>query len=1197
MTANVIIHKDPFRPALNMETLEVNHGLTILETLVNLDYCTPLENSIRRNGAFVVLLNGVAVLQKDWNLVLCENDVIQITRLPKGGGGGSNIGNILAAVIIAVAAYFTMGLSLYASVAVGVGAYVGLSLLTGPIPTPSQTNGQTGENASSTYSLSAQGNIARLLQAMPRIYGRVKATPDLAANPYSEYEGNQQYLYQLFCVSLGSVEIERIDFDDTNINDFPDAQYQIIGPNQAVTLFPDNVVSSDAVSNGPTMLAPNEPNYTVIGPYTAVPSGKKAKYLAVDILLARGLGLINDEGTTVNRSVTVQFEYRTIDDNGNPTGNWEILTNQTVTLATSTAQTLTFKVEIPTEGRFQVQGYRTSPSALDNRTFDSVQWVGLRGYLTSTYTYGNCTLLAVKARATNLLNNTTARRLTVWAKGLVQKWDPVNGWGALTFSDSPAWIASDILRNEDYGRGFATSRFNVAKLYQLADTWAARGDTFNGVFDSTSQLWEALGKVLRVGRAVPVYYAGVIDFIRDQPQTIPTAHFQPANIISGSFETTYQFFDVDTPDHVVIQYRDGATWQPAEVTCALPGETALNPSTIELFGITNRDQAYREGMSLAAGNRDRRRIIRFSTLTEGLVLKYNGLIRISHDVPQWGFSGRVLSFDAATGRLRTSELIPFDPSVTNVIAFRKKDGSENGPFTMTPDPQADDNNRVFGCIVGGTLAQRQAIYISDGVLEDNTFYQCGPTERSGLKALVKSVKPDQDGKVSVECFNYAESVYSAENGGVVPPPGPESSLPGTPAAPIVDKVDVVYTVVVGQQNIIATPAKGAIYYEFQALKSDSNTWVLLGTQESPIMSVGLSPGQWSVRVRGVGRSPGPWATWTGTIEATSLPTATLDTFTAVSQLFAISLNWSFSAASVTLAKEIEVYAGLTNVLGNATRLFKLPYPANAYMLYGLEPGERRYFWARVIDTADRVGAWFNNSQPITQIAVNDPSLLLTALGNAITESQLSQELAEKINEPNVDLTPVYAAITAEQEARINADGGLATRIDGTVAVANNAWAATQTNATSIAKTNGDLSAMYTIKTQVTSNGIPYMASIGVGVDNTGGIITSQILFRADTFAMINPNSGAYAAPFIVKGNNTYIAAAFIETATITNAIIGQTISSTAQTNWGGPVMTQDFAGGQSIYRHPTMANTYTIVNQNGIQVVISGVLRFRAGTW
>jgi predicted phage tail protein len=1169
MAANLVIHKDPFRPALNVETSKVKDGQTIWQTLVDSGFCTPLEHRIARNGPFIVLLNGELILEADWAVLLNEDDVVQVTRLPRGGGkGGSNVGNILGAIVIAVAAYFTFGLSLVATAAVGVGAFAALSLMTGAVPAPTTAIGSSGESPSPTYSLNAQGNIPRLLQAMPRIYGRVQTTPDFAALPYSEYEGNEQYLYQLFCISLGAVEIESITFDNTLIGNFPDAQYEIINPGGAVTLFPDNVVTSDAVT-GQTLLAPNNPGYTIVGPYVAVPAGKTANFIAVDIAAPQGVGRIDDNGKTVSNSVEVSFEYQTIDDAGNAISAWLPLVTKTLTFATTQAQIITIKVPV-TPARYQIRGRRFTNEVLDNRTYDTVQWTGLRSYLSSTYTYGNCTLLAVKARATNSLNSTTARRLQVVAIGKTSTWDPVNGWGPLVSNTSPAWAAADILMHPEYGRGLPTSRLNINKLYALAQTWQSRGDTFNGVFDSTSQLWESLSAVLRVGRCVPMYYAGVIDFIRDEPQSIPTASFQPGNIIAGSFKTTYNFFDVNTPDHVIINYRDSTTWEPAQVSCTLPGETALNPKTIDFFGCTSRDQAWREGMSMVAANRDRRRRISFSTLTEALVLKYNGLIRVSHDVPQWGFSGRVLSFNATAGILRTSEPVPFDISTTNVIAFRKKDGSEHGPFTMSRDSTIDEENGVFGCVVGGTLAQRQAIFISDGTRQDYTFYQCGPTEKCGIKALVMSITPDADGKVRVECINYADSVYSAENGGVVPPPGPESSLPTTPTNPIIDRVSVVYTVTVGEQNVIATPARGAIYYEFQAKLTGQSDWAILGNQDTPIMVVHLQAGNWSVRVRGIGRNPGPWTTWTGDIASTSLPTATLDTFVAAKALWAIDLSWTYSAASASLAKNVEIWAGLTNVLGNASRVANLPYPANKFTITNLVAAEGRYLWARVIDTAGRIGPWFNNGVPIYQIAEDSAAKILAYLTQQISDSQLTIALLDKIENPIVDFGPVYAAIDHEETQRINgdtalttittnqqttinanssaiaqeattrsnADSTLTTQVNTAASTANAGLALAQTVQTTAANTNGDLAAMYNIKTQIDVNGRTYVASIGVGVSNTGGIIESQILLAASRFAIIDPNSGSLKVPFAYYNGAVYMNLAMIENASITTAKIG-----------------------------------------------------------
>jgi len=1154
MPSNLVIHTNPYRPNLNVTESEVEPGLTIFQHLENIKLISFTEDGFYRMGCFVVLHNGVPVLSKDWNVVVEDDHVLQVAYLPKGGGGGSNLKAILGAIIIAVAAFFTFGLSLVAAAAVGVGAFAALSLMTGAVPPPTSTSNSSSSN-SPTYSLNAQSNSARLLEAIPKCYGRTLIVPDLASQPYTEYEGNEQYLYQLFCLSLGTVEVEKILIDETNINQFTDAQYSVIYPNQAVTLFPDNVVTSDSVSNL-EMKAPNSPGFNILGPYVASPSGTVASAIGIDLNFPTGLGEVDDDGNTRPYSVTVNFEYQQVNDAGTPIGAWTALVTKQFTFASKQPQVVSFRVDTPLI-RCQIRGQRITNETGDNRTFEMVQWAGLRSYLQSTYTYGNVTLLAVKMRATAALNATTARKFSVIVKDRVQTWDPINGWGGYVYSDgNPAWIAADMLRDTDYGRGLGTDRLAMTKLYALSQTAASRGDRFNGVFDSTSQLWDALAKVLRCVRTVPIYYAGVIDFIRDQPQTIPTAMFQPANMVAGSFKTTYNFFDVDTPDHVIVQYIDPDTWKTETVTCRLPGETALNPYNVTLFGCTDRNQAFREGISMAAANRDRRRSISFATLSEGFVPRYNGLIRISHDMPLWGYSGRVISFNRATGQLRTTEQIEFLEPIPHVIAFRKKNGSEDGPYSIVRDFSLNIDEGEYGCIVQASTAQKNAIYISNGVRDEFTFYQAGPTEKQGLKALVMSATPDSQGQVNITCINYADSVYSAENGGIVPPPPPGSNLPGVPTAPIVNTVNVVYTTTVGVQNIIASAANGAIYYEFACRIQVNGTygdWANLGTNSLPTLVINLSPGNWQVRVRGVGRMPGPWATWTGAIEATSLPTARLDTFFATTKLFAIGLSWTFDPETLSIVKSVEVYAGRTNVLGNASRLFTLPYPANSFDHTNMEPGERWYYWARCTDSAGRVGPWFNNSLPITQISEIDADKLLVALTGKIEKTQLAQDLLEEIE----------------------SDDGALVKVE---------------------ELESELAAMYTIKTQLTVNGVPYMAGIGVGVENNEGIITSQVLFRADRMALINVNNaGVVFSPFVVDGVNTYLANAFIKNGSIDNLKVGDLYSNnyvSGVSGWfiskGGYMENNGSGGGYRV----TQSNQYwrLWVDGLGLPLVEMGVL-------
>lgn len=1188
---NLSVHRNAFHPHLNAEHSLMPVGMSINEVLVGRDLLRDTPDGWVRVAPYVVMINGGYVLQKDWNVILDANDVVQIVHMPKGGGGGSG-GGIIIGILGAVLAYFTFGVSLVGIAAMGA-ALAGGFLLGNLIPTPPSMNqGANPETSSSTYNLEAQGNRAKLNQAMPRVYGTMRTYPDLATKSYSEFESNQQMLYQLFCISLGEVDVDEIFLDETPITNFSDAQWEVIKPGGVVTLFPDNVIVSDAVNNI-ELVAPDSPDWR---PPTAfvISNTIDIDSIAIDIQNPRGVGQIDKNpkgnGGTLALTVLVFAEYRNL--NGGP---WTSMDIPPITYATQTPQMRTYRVTVPL-GKYEVRVQRVSGTP-ETGAFDMCTWIGLRGYASSTRVYGNCTLLATKMRATGALNSNTAKKLSTVSTGKISKWDPVNGWGPLVRTSNPCWAAADVLRNTDYGRGLPTSRMNIQNIYRLAGVADTRGDQFNGVFDVNTQLWEALKTVLRVMRSTPIYYAGNIDFIRDEPQTVVRANFTPGHMVKGSFTTTYSFVDDDSPDHIVVEYIEPSLgWKTDEVTCAFPDSPMRNPVKVAIKGITIRDQAAREGMSMAAANRDRRRSIQFTTLRPGLLPSYNSLVRINHDVPLWGYSGRILSFTPSNGRMRTTEPVPFNEPGTWLATFRKRDGTENGPYQILKWEDLNADNNEFGFIVVGTTAELSTIYISDGYREDLTFYTCGPSTRRGLLALTQSCKPTSDGQVQLTFINSADSVHYAENDMNVPPPEPESGLPGVDALPIVDSVDVVYTVEVGVQNIVAKVSRQASYYEFEA-RVQGGLWQRLGIQQDPMMPANLSPGPWEVRVRGVNRVEGPWTTWAGVIEATTLPVVKITSFTAGSELFCIPLHWTYDPNNLNIADSVEVRSGITNVFGDSQPLINLPYPANSYSHVGLGHGDRRYYWIRARDTAGRYGPWFNNGLALTSVTTSNADNILDAVDGQIGEEQLTHQLLEKINTPDVDLDPLWTAINDERTQRIEGDTAIASDVTETMAVANGAMAATQTNATSIAKTNGDLAAMYTIKTQMDVNGNPYIAAIGVGVENTGGVITSSITMMGDKLTFINPNNGSLQTLMQLTSEGLVVRSAFISKATITNALIGATLTSVATDGSGNPILSLDFQTGAIVSRAVSGGRRVERDNMGERIYDENGTLRMRMGMW
>jgi hypothetical protein len=222
-------------------------------------------------------------------------------------------------------------------------------------------------------------------------------------------------------------------------------------------------------------------------------------------------------------------------------------------------------------------------------------------------------------------------------------------------------------------------------------------------------------------------------------------------------------------------------------------------------------------------------------------------------------------------------------------------------------------------------------------------------------------------------------------------------------------------------------------------------------------------------------------------------------------------------------------------------------------------------------------------------------------GDAALASQVTTVQA------NVDAAAVntLALVQTEQTARSTGDSANATAITNVQAsvadITNNKLppinAAVQTNANAYADLSGKVGAAYTIKTSVSVNGHTYMSSIGVGTDNSSGIIESQILLAASRVAIIDANGGAITAPFVVQGGQVFISQALIGTSWITNANIVDVIQATAVGANGQPRWRLDKNGTLTMNGANAGAG-YLTISDSTVQVYDgAGTLRVRLGLW
>jgi len=857
MKALVITCRDPFRPA-NQRSVDVVRRRRSLRNLAP-----------RGRLPVICQVNGQWISRKAWAMRVQDGDSVIFVTLPQGGGGGGS--NPLKIVLMLVVMYFapylaTQLLGITGAAAIG---SLGVSLVTGAIgllgnmlinaliPAPSPTAAQQSTSlaaASPTYSLGAQGNTARIGQPIPVIYGRHLIFPDFAAMPYLEYAGNEQYLYQLFCIGQGEYTIETIRVEDTPISSFSEITYEVIPPGGSVSLFPTSVTTSGEVAGQEALTS------TILGPFVANDAGTTANYLAIDVVMSRGLYYANESGGLDAVSISWTVEAQQINDVGAAVGGWFVLGAQSYSAATTTPQRLSYKYAVAS-GRYQVRLTRTDAKQTGSRYGHELDWVGLRAYLPGTQVYGNVTLVAMRMRATNNLSSQASRKINMIVQRKLKTWNPISGWSTGTVpTRSIAWALADICRAQ-YGAALADSRIDLAGLHALDAIWASRGDSFNAIYDSQSTIMEGLTLTARAGRAIPFMQGGVAHVVRDQAAVLPTAKFTQRNIIKNSFKIDYLMASEETVDSIDVTYFDEDVWTERPVRATLPGGTSDKPASVKLFGVTNRQQAWREGMYAAACNRYRRRLPTFSTEMEGFIPTICDLIAVQHDMPKWGQSGEIVAWDAATKTAILSEPLDWSAGGPHVLAFRGRDGKPQGPYVATAGADAYHVTLTDWALSGKYWSDKVSDKATPDISGDRerSHYAFGPANAQYIKCRLLAMRPKSAETVEVAAVVESDFVHTADIG--VAPGVTAWQLPAKFTTPVVSGLSLSSVLhMPGRMTASWQPAAGAERYQVEQ-SNGNGSWVrvdeIFGTSLEMAVLYGVDT---IVRVAGVsGIARGPWA--------------------------------------------------------------------------------------------------------------------------------------------------------------------------------------------------------------------------------------------------------------------------------------------------------------------------------------------------
>lgn len=857
---------------------DVPEGSTLQEYMLDRypesrNFPVPVIAWAKENG------EDLPLMRAEWPVrQLYGDEAICVTAVALGGGGGgSSTGGILqiiisvvaavASVIFPVAAPFIMAAAVAANMLVGA-IFKPKGISAGHLPAAS------AEAASPTYSINASSNQARLNQPEPEGFGRLSVIPDYVAVPWSEYVGNEQYLYQVFGLGRGLYEIHSMAFGGTEFwkdgalveggyvtyddDGNPSIQIQIVDPGGAVTLFPDNVESSVSVA-GQELIAPNADGHGWVGPFPVCPPGTTTTRIQNDLVFQRGLGRYNDKGKLRAFTVEWEFQYQQIDDWNTPQTTWATLNKDGRSLGTQTPQRISLLDNV-IDGRYWVRARRSSNTVGDGRTLDEMRWEGMRAYLPGTLRYHQ-TVVALRIKATNTMSQNAAERFTVIQTRKLPVWNPQTRlWSepepTRSFAAAVAWVAKC-----EWGGRLTDNRIDLAGLAALEEKITARGWTFDAWIDGPYSVWSLITEMCAAVRVIPRPAGSILTFVMDEADR-PVRHvFTPHDIVRGSFRPRWITHSDSTPDDVIVSYLDeDAGYAKREVQITLPGSKSREPKQVQPIGIVKSTQAHDYGEHLTACNHYRRLGLDFQIEGLGRLLNLGDVVAVEHPRLRRCASGTIKDWNDTALILELNSVPVFDG---------------NDPYLLLADPYGRPWGPVRLQALGNGYARFDAedydSLLGQGLESPFTWmtrgYDRKPTVWTLLSGrtirgryLVERISQADGNRHSLSLINDDPRVYNT-NIPMQPWGYRTNAITSSVAAPTYLHVSL--NTNDGMTEISWVTVPGALSYDLE-YSLDGTAWVSLGGASINRVVAELEPGLLYVRVAAVGSAGrSPWAQWKG----------------------------------------------------------------------------------------------------------------------------------------------------------------------------------------------------------------------------------------------------------------------------------------------------------------------------------------------
>ncbi len=690
------------------------------------------------------------------------------------------------------------------------------------------------------------------------------------------------------------------------------------------------------------------------------------------------------------------------------------------------------------------------------------------------------------------------------------------------YSNNPAWCLWDMLTHPRYGMGKRLVAADVDKwaLYaigQYCDQTVPDGFggteprmTFNAYLSQQRKAWDVLSDFCSAMRCMPVWNGQTLTFVQDRPSDVVWPYTNCDVVVDDNgVGFRYSFSALkDRHTAVEVNYTDPQNgWQTSTELVEDP-EAILrygrNLLKMDAFGCTSRGQAHRAGLWVIKTGLLETQTVDFTLGSQGLRHTPGDIIEIcDNDYAGTMTGGRILSIDAASRTLTLDREVTLPETGAATVNLINGSGKPVS-VAITAHPAPD---RI------------QVSTLPDGVETYGVWGLSLPSLRRRLFRCV-SIRENTDGTFAITAVQHVpEKETIVDNGASFEP---QSGTLNSVIPPAVQHLTVEVSAADGQYLAQAkwdTPrvVKGVRFSLRLTSGSgeDSRLVTTAITADTEHRFSGLPLGEYTLTVRAINSygQQGEPATTTFRINAPAVP-ATIELtpgyfqITAVPRLAVydptVQFEFWFSETKIADISQVETSA---RYLGTGSQ-WSVSGPH-------IKPGKDFWFYVRSVNLVGKSAFVEVSGQPS-----NDGEGYLEFFREKIGKLHLAQGLWELIDNSQLadEMAEMKTTITETRN-----------EITQTVSKTLEDQSATIQQIQRVQKdTNDDLAALYMLKVQKTKNGIPYVAGIGAGIEDTDGQPLSNILLLADRIAMINPEDGNTTPLFVAQGNQLFMNDVFLK---------------------------------------------------------------------